>query len=148
MKTTFRTLVAVCLVLSASAVAQSPITDADLTPGVITLAECHGDTGDGAVALDRVKGKVLISSWYKVRALKLCGGEVQHPAFLGKTSRLSALAADNITGVSPVLSAPVFDKGGFLVDIKYAGQKPLYSFDAHQVYGQETAMTWLFAQRQ
>lgn len=148
MKKTFRTFVAVCLVLSASAVAQSPITDADLAPGVITLAECHGDTGDGAVVLQRVKGKALISVWYKVRAFKLCGGDVQHPAFLGKTSRLSALAADNIAGSSPVLSAPVFDKDGFLVDIKDAGPEPQYSFDTHQVYGQETAMTWLFAQRQ
>lgn len=148
MKTTFRTLVAVCLVLSASAVAQAPITDADLAPGVITLAECHGDTGNGAVVLQRVKGKALTSVWYKVRAFKLCGGEIQHPAFIGKTSRLSALAADNISGASPVMSIPIFDQEGFLVDIKNAGPEPQYAFQTHQVYGQETAMTWLFAQRQ
>lgn len=148
MKTIARTIAVLCLAFAVPAMAESPITADDLAPGVITLAECHGDTGDGAVVLQRLKGRNLLSVWYKVRAFKLCGGALDHPAFLGKTSKLSALAADNITGPTPVMSKPVFDKDGFLIDIQEAGPEPHYAFDTHQVYGQETAMTWLFAQRQ
>ncbi|MFT6631521.1 MAG: hypothetical protein ACJAS4_001470 [Bacteriovoracaceae bacterium] len=67
--------------------------------GIVKQMECDSREGKGIVELETMEGDTIVSSWYKVDSGELCSPTENSLMFLGKTSKLGALSAEN-TGLN------------------------------------------------
>ena len=67
--------------------------------GMIKQVECDSRVGKGIVEVSTIDGDTLVNSWYKVYSNELCSPTEDSLMFLGKTSKLGALSAEN-TGLN------------------------------------------------
>ena len=63
--------------------------------GIVRQLECDGRSNLGIVEILTKKNKTLISTWYKVTNTNLCKASTTSPFFLGPTSILGQLSAEN-----------------------------------------------------
>jgi hypothetical protein len=89
--------------------------------GIIKQVECNKSTGFGVVEVHTNVNNVLISTWYNVKSTNLCSDSINSNLFLGKSSKLSNIGANNINNSNFILSEIILDKEGFIVDIKDSG---------------------------
>lgn len=67
-----------------------------LVSGMVKQVECDSRAGKGIVEVATVDGKTIYNTWYKVNSNDLCAPTQNNLMFLGKTSQLGALSAENI----------------------------------------------------
>lgn len=130
----------------------SPLTLAASEPkGYIFSSECDPKLNIGVAEVRRINGEELESTWYKVKSEELCSySEKQHPMFLGKSTKLTELSAENFVSNAPTESRLVFDENGYLIDIEKVGTTDIAYFqgvNSHIQKNNASANRWYFKEK-
>lgn len=115
--------------------------------GIVGQAECDTKTGNGFAEIKNLRGKTLVSTWYKVKSEHLCGRAAPHPIFIGNFSSLVALGATNSYQPTQILSKLIIDENGYLTSLVEVGSvdsKKLTNIDGHEHIHREETIGWYF----
>jgi hypothetical protein len=130
----------------------SPLTLASSEPtGYIFSSECDPELNIGVAEVRRINGKELESIWYKVKSEELCSySEKQHPMFLGKSTKLTEISAENFVSNTPTESRLILDENGFLIDVEKVGKINIAYFqgiNSHIQKNNKSANRWYFKEK-
>lgn len=103
---------------SSKKVNRNPSSTSFVVEGVVKVANCDSESGQGIIQVYSRVEQSLKATWYRVRSQELCSKLVENEALSYKISKLAQLSSHNAIGENLIISSLNLDTDEYVIGIE------------------------------